>query len=61
MDQINASLAAILQLPADCVNVKAKTNEKLGFEGKEEGLWLKQSSCLRLGLSQPFPAFLCLR
>ncbi|MFR1670885.1 MAG: 2-C-methyl-D-erythritol 2,4-cyclodiphosphate synthase, partial [Parasutterella excrementihominis] len=38
MDQINASLAAILQLPADCVNVKAKTNEKLGFEGKEEGI-----------------------
>ena len=38
MDQINASLAAILQLPADCVNVKAKTNEELGFEGKEEGI-----------------------
>ena len=38
MDQINASLAAILQLPVDCVNVKAKTNEKLGFEGKEEGI-----------------------
>ena len=38
MNQINSSLAAILQLPVDCVNVKAKTNEKLGFEGKEEGI-----------------------
>ena len=38
MNQINSSLAAILQIPVDCVNVKAKTNEKLGFEGKEEGI-----------------------
>lgn len=38
MEQINASLASILRLPIDCVNVKAKTNELLGFEGREEGI-----------------------
>lgn len=38
MEQINASLASILRLPTDCVNVKAKTNELLGFEGREEGI-----------------------
>lgn len=38
MDEINRSLARILELPADCVNVKAKTNERLGFEGNEEGI-----------------------
>lgn len=38
MEQINASLSSILRLPIDCVNVKAKTNELLGFEGREEGI-----------------------
>ena len=38
MGKINASLASLLDLPEDCVNVKAKTNEKLGFEGREEGI-----------------------
>ena len=32
------NLANILQIDADCVNVKAKTNEKLGFEGQELGV-----------------------
>ena len=30
--------AADLQLPVDCVNVKAKTAERLGFVGREEGI-----------------------
>lgn len=38
MSEINASLASLLELPEDCVNVKAKTNERLGFEGREEGI-----------------------
>lgn len=38
MEAINRSLARILELPPDCVNVKAKTNERLGFEGREEGI-----------------------
>lgn len=31
-------IAADLQLPAGCVNVKAKTAEGLGFVGREEGI-----------------------
>ncbi len=38
MDQINQSLSVLLSLPIDCVNVKAKTNEKLGYLGKSKGI-----------------------
>ncbi len=38
MDQINQSLSNLLSLPIDCVNVKAKTNEKLGYLGKSKGI-----------------------
>ena len=31
-------LSAILELPENCVSVKAKTSETLGFIGREEGL-----------------------
>jgi len=31
-------IAHDLQLPADRVNIKAKTNEKLGYLGREEGI-----------------------
>ncbi len=37
-NQIRESIAQILHLPVNAVNVKAKTNEHLGFEGREEGL-----------------------
>jgi 2-C-methyl-D-erythritol 2,4-cyclodiphosphate synthase len=32
------SLAAILQIEADCISIKAKTSENLGFIGREEGV-----------------------
>lgn len=32
------SIAGDLDIPADCVNVKAKTAERLGFVGREEGI-----------------------
>lgn len=35
---MNRCVAETLGLPADRVNVKATTTEKLGFEGREEGL-----------------------
>lgn len=38
IDMMCANLAADLELPFDCVNVKAKTNEKLGFLGRGEGI-----------------------
>jgi 2-C-methyl-D-erythritol 2,4-cyclodiphosphate synthase len=33
-----ANIAADLDIAPQCVNVKAKTNEKLGFLGREEGI-----------------------
>ena len=31
-------IAAVLEIPADRVNVKATTEEKMGFTGREEGI-----------------------
>ena len=36
--QMVACIAEDLQVPVDCVNVKAKTAERLGFIGREEGI-----------------------
>ena len=36
--QIRANLAALLRLPDDCVNVKAKTGERVGHIGRAEAL-----------------------
>lgn len=33
-----ANIAEDLGIPVDCVNVKAKTNEKMGYLGREEGI-----------------------
>ncbi len=38
IDAMRASIAGDLQLPLDRVNVKAKTNEKLGYLGRGEGI-----------------------
>ena len=37
-DQIVSNVARILNIPANCVNIKAKTNEGMGFTGKNEGV-----------------------
>lgn len=36
--QIRENLAEIMQIPSDCVMVKGKTTEKLGFTGRKEGI-----------------------
>ena len=38
IDAMRANIAADLDLPLDCVNVKAKTSEKLGHLGRGEGI-----------------------
>ena len=38
IEQIRDNMASDLEVAPDCVNVKATTTEKLGFEGREEGI-----------------------
>ena len=38
IDQIVSNLAKHLKIEKDQINVKAKTNEKMGFIGREEGI-----------------------
>lgn len=38
LPQMVANIAADLQVAVDCVNVKAKTGERLGFVGRGEGV-----------------------
>jgi 2-C-methyl-D-erythritol 2,4-cyclodiphosphate synthase len=37
-EEIRQSIATLLEVPTDCVNVKATTTEKMGFLGRGEGL-----------------------
>ena len=38
IDTMRTTLSEVLQLPKDSVSVKATTTERLGFEGREEGI-----------------------
>lgn len=38
IEEMRQNVAKILGVNKDCVNVKATTTEKLGFEGREEGI-----------------------
>ena len=38
IDTMRERLAEDMGIPSDCVSVKATTTEKLGFEGREEGV-----------------------
>ena len=38
IEKISENIAADLKIDLDCINVKATTEEKLGFTGKEEGI-----------------------
>lgn len=38
IEKMRENIAADLKIDLDCVNVKATTEEKLGFTGKEEGI-----------------------
>lgn len=38
IDAMRTQLSEVLQIPKDCISVKATTTERLGFEGREEGI-----------------------
>lgn len=49
MDSIRARIAALLEIDVQCVNVKGKTNEKLGYLGRAEAIET-QAVCLLVPL-----------
>ncbi|MBO4711658.1 2-C-methyl-D-erythritol 2,4-cyclodiphosphate synthase [bacterium] len=44
--QMREKLAEIMQIPLDCVMIKGKTTEKLGFTGRKEGIAVFASALL---------------
>lgn len=49
IDAMRANIAEDLGLPLDRVNVKAKTNEKLGYLGRGEGIEAQAAALVRKG------------
>ena len=38
INQMEENIALVLDIDTDCINIKATTTEKLGFEGRQEGI-----------------------
>ncbi|MCX7986469.1 MAG: 2-C-methyl-D-erythritol 2,4-cyclodiphosphate synthase [Bacteroidales bacterium] len=38
ISQMQATLSQVMQIPENCISIKATTTEKLGFIGREEGV-----------------------
>ena len=49
IDQMQKNIAKVLEIPEDQVNIKATTEEGLGFTGREEGI-CAQAICMLYGL-----------
>ena len=52
-EDIRRSIAALLEVPSECVNVKATTTEKMGFLGRGEGLAAQAVVLLRSAAQAP--------
>ena len=48
LEKMKAALGAALGLPTDRINLKATTNEKLGFAGRGEGIAAMAVACVTL-------------
>ena len=47
VDRMRQNIADVLGVDIDCVNIKATTTEKLGFEGRQEGISTQAVCTLR--------------
>jgi len=47
IDTMRATLAPLMNIPIDCISVKATTTEHLGYEGREEGISAQAVALLR--------------
>ena len=47
VDRMRQNIADVLGVDIDCVNIKATTTEKLGFEGRQEGISAQAVCTLR--------------
>ena len=46
--QMKANIAAATGLRGDCVGIKATTNERMGFTGREEGMCAMAVACIEM-------------
>jgi 2-C-methyl-D-erythritol 2,4-cyclodiphosphate synthase len=49
LSKMKMRLSEALGLPEECINLKATTNEKLGFAGRGEGIAAMAVACVSLG------------
>ena len=45
--EMERTMASVLEIDEDCISVKATTTEKLGFEGREEGISVNAVALLK--------------
>ena len=51
LTKMKSQLSEVLGIPVECINLKATTNEKLGFAGRGEGIAAMAVACVDLGVS----------
>jgi 2-C-methyl-D-erythritol 2,4-cyclodiphosphate synthase len=49
LTKMKTVLSEVLGIPEECINLKATTNEKLGFAGRGEGIAAMAVACVTLG------------
>lgn len=48
VQKMRANISGALDIPADCVSIKATTMEKMGFVGRKEGIAAMATACVEV-------------